>query len=51
MRVLLGQAAAGTLVTPEERIAQVAAVTRGDIVAAAQATALDTVYFMKGAAQ
>ena len=50
-RYWLGQAAAGTLVTPEERIAQVAAVTRGDIVAAAQATALDTVYFMKGAAQ
>ena len=49
-RYWLGQAAAGTLVTPEERIAQVANVTRGDIVAAAQATALDTVYFMKGAA-
>ena len=36
---------------PEERIAQVADVTRARIVAAAQATALDTVYFMKGAAQ
>ena len=36
---------------PEERIAQVQGVTRERIVAAAQATALDTVYFMKGAAQ
>lgn len=50
-RYWLGQAAAGTLVSPEERIAQVADVTRERIVAAAQATALDTVYFMKGAAQ
>ena len=50
-RYWLGQAAAGTLVSPEERIAQVADVTRARIVAAAQATALDTVYFMKGAAE
>ena len=50
-RYWLGQAAAGTLVAPEERIAQVQGVTRKRIVAAAQATALDTVYFMKGAAQ
>lgn len=50
-RYWLGQAAAGTLVAPEERIAQVQDVTRERIVAAAQATALDTVYFMKGAAQ
>ena len=49
-RYWIGQAAAGTLVTPEERIAQAADVTRERIVAAAQATALDTVYFMKGAA-
>ena len=50
-RYWLGQAAAGTLVSPEERIAQVTAVDRARIVAAAQATALDTVYFMKGAGE
>ena len=50
-RYWLGQAAAGTLVSPEERIGQIADVTRERIVAAAQATALDTVYFMKGAAE
>ena len=48
-RYWLGQAAAGTMVSPEERIAQVQIVGRDRIVAAAQATALDTVYFMKGA--
>ena len=50
-RYWLGQAAAGTMVSAEERIAQVQAVDRARIIAAAQATALDTVYFMKGAAQ
>nr|WP_297179416.1 insulinase family protein [uncultured Agathobaculum sp.] len=48
-RYWLGQAAAGTMVSAEERIAQVQTVGRDRIVAAAQATALDTVYFMKGA--
>lgn len=50
-RYWLGQAAAGTMVSAEERITQVQAVDRARIIAAAQATALDTVYFMKGAAQ
>lgn len=50
-RYWLGQAAAGTLTLPEERIAQVQAVDRARIVAAAEATTLDTVYFMKGAGQ
>ena len=50
-RYWMGQAAAGTLTSPEERIAQLETVDRARIVAAAQATALDTVYFMKGAAQ
>ena len=50
-RYWLGQAAAGTLTSPEERIAQVETVDRARIVATAQATALDTVYFMKGAAK
>lgn len=47
----LGQAAAGTLTAPEDRIQQTEAVTLGQVVAAAQATMLDMVYFMKGAAQ
>ena len=47
----LGQAAAGTLTAPEDRIQQTEAVTLGQVVAAAQATTLDMVYFMKGAAQ
>ena len=47
-RYWLGQAAAGTLVPPEERVSQIAAVDRARIVAAARDTALDTVYFMKG---
>lgn len=47
-RYWLIQADAGTLVPPEERIAQVGNVTRERIVRAAQATALDMVYFMKG---
>ena len=50
-RYWLGQAAAGTLVSPEERIEQAAAVDRARILAAAQGIALDTIYFMKGAAQ
>lgn len=50
-RYWLGQAAAGTLTAPEDRIQQTEAVTRGQVVAAAQATTLDMVYFMKGAAQ
>ena len=50
-RYWLGQAAAGTLVSPEERIGQITDVTRERIVAAAQVTALDTIYFMKGAAE
>lgn len=47
----LVQAVADTLIPPEERIAQVGDVARERIVAAAQATALDTVYFLKGAAK
>jgi len=47
----MGQAAAGTLVSPEERIEQVADITREQVIAAAQSTALDTVFFMKGAAK
>lgn len=50
-RYWLGQAAAGTLTAPEDRIQQTEAVTLGQVVAAAQATTLDMVYFMKGAAQ
>lgn len=50
-RYWMGQAAAGTLTSPEERITQVETVDRARVVAAAQATSLDTVYFMKGAAQ
>lgn len=49
-RYWLGQAAAGTMVAPEERIAQAGSVSRERVVAAAQATTLDMVYFMKGAA-
>ena len=47
----MGQAAAGTLVSPEARIEQVADITREQVIAAAQSTALDTVFFMKGAAK
>ena len=50
-RYWLGQAAAGTMVSAEERIAQVQTVDRARIVAAAQATTLDMVYLMKGAAK
>lgn len=50
-RYWLVQAIAGTLCTPEERIETLKAVTRDKVVAAAQATALDTVYFMKGVGQ
>lgn len=49
-RYWLMQAVAGTLVSPEERIEQVKTVTREQITQAAQATALDMIYFMKGAA-
>lgn len=48
-RYWMRQAVAGTLVSPEERIEQVKEVTRERVIAAAQATRLDTVYFMKGA--
>jgi len=47
----LGQAVVGALVTPEERIEQLAAVTREQVAQAAQNTVLDTVYFMKGGLQ
>ena len=50
-RYWMGQAAAGTLVSPEKRIEQVADITREQVIAAAQSTALDTVFFMKGAAK
>lgn len=50
-RYWMGQAAAGTLVSPEARIEQVADITREQVIAAAQSTALDTVFFMKGAAK
>lgn len=50
-RYWLGQAAAGTMVSAEERIAQVQTVDRARIIAAAQATTLDMVYLMKGAAK
>ena len=50
-RYWMGQAAAGTLLSPEERIEQVADVTREQVIEAAQHTALDTVFFMRGAAQ
>lgn len=50
-RYWMGQAAAGTLVSPEERIGQVTDITREQVIAAAQSTALDTVFFMKGAAK
>ncbi|MDO4269838.1 MAG: insulinase family protein [Eubacteriales bacterium] len=48
-RYWLTQAVAGTLTPPEERVGQIESVTRERIVAAAEGTALDTVYFMKGA--
>lgn len=44
----LGQAVVDTLVAPEERIEQLAVVTRAQVAQAAQNTELDTVYFMKG---
>ena len=50
-RYWLGQAAAGTLVSPEARIDQMADVDLARVITAAQNTALDTVFFMKGAAQ
>ena len=50
-RYWMGQAAAGTLVSPDERIEQVTDITREQVIAAAQSTALDTVFFMKGAAK
>ena len=50
-RYWLMQAIAGTLLTPEERIEALKGVTRERVVAAAGATALDTVYFMKGVGQ
>lgn len=50
-RYWLVQAVAGTLVSPEDRIRQLADVTREQVVAAAQATAVDTIYYMKGAAK
>ena len=49
-RYWLQQAVAGTMLAPEERIGRLDTVTRDEIVAAAQATQLDTVYFMKGVA-
>lgn len=49
-RYWLSQAASGTLVAPEERIAQVQAVERAQVVQAAQDTALDLVYLMEGTA-
>lgn len=50
-RYWLGQAAVGTLVSPEARIDQMADVDLARVITAAQNTALDTVFFMKGAAQ
>ena len=50
-RYWLGQAAAGLLIPPEKRIEQISAVTREQATAAAQNAALDTIYFMKGAAR
>ena len=50
-RSWLGQAASGLLIPPEKRIEQISAVTPEQVTAAAQNTALDTVYFMKGAAR
>lgn len=50
-RYWMGQAAAGTLVSPEDRIAQVEAVTSEQVAEAARQTTLDTVYFLKGAAK
>ena len=50
-RYWLTQAIAGTLQPPEERIEALKTVTRDRIVAAANDTALDTVYFLKGAAK
>lgn len=47
----LGQAVTGALITPEERIEQLAAVTLEQVAQAARNTALDTVYFMKGELQ
>lgn len=50
-RYWLTQAAAGTFVSPEERIALLDGVTRERVTAAAQQTSLDTIFFMKGAAK
>lgn len=50
-RYWLAQAIAGTLQSPEERIAEAEKVSKERIVAAANETMLDTVYFMKGVAQ
>lgn len=50
-RYWLGQAVAGTLISPEQRVEQLAGVTRARVLQAAQAAAPDLVYFMKGAAQ
>jgi predicted Zn-dependent peptidase len=38
----------GKLVTPEEDLAAILAVTRADIIAAAQSTQLQAVYFLAG---
>lgn len=47
-RYWLAQAIAGTMTQPEERIEAVQTVTQERVIAAANATALDTVYFLKG---
>ena len=44
----LGQAAAGLDATVEELAAQLEAVTREQVAAAAQKLKLDTIYFLKG---
>lgn len=50
-RFWLAQAIAGTLKSPEERIEEIAKVSKERIVTVANETMLDTVYFMKGVAQ
>lgn len=45
----LGQIIAGQTGTMDDLSAQIAAVTREDVVAAAQALSLDTIFFLKGA--
>jgi len=42
------QSVAGTFVTPEERISKLDNVTKEQVVECAEATVLDTIYFMKG---